>query len=1080
MARKKKSDAVEAKLSNSLVLNRFILNLFGTDRLEAMAEYLKAPELEGYDENNVSLFFYAIRDHLFVNNELPEELLLEYDQNIYRLTAAINEKRKEPIRWKYYQYLCLLFTEIYLDRYFTNKEKLLQDINEFKKQKFDADPATFHGLTEVTMQDLNKLAFWSATGSGKTLIMHANVLQFRHYAGKHHKTINRTLLVTPNRGLTNQHLEDFEKSGITAHLFNKQYATGLFGKHDIDVLEITKLSEEDGEESVAVDFFEANNLVFVDEGHRGSSGKKWKNNRDKLCSDGFCFEYSATFGQAIKREQLNEYAKATLFDYSYRYFYDDGYGKDYRILNIDSVWNDAIQTRYLTACLLNFYEQLKLFSDKRGALKPFLIEKPLAIFVGSSVLADKIKTKSEKANLDIVASDVVKILAFFQRFVDDREESISNINSIINGEDGLVDAANRPIFTRSFRYIRKCQLVAQEIYSEMLRLIFNSSISGAKLHLDNLSGVKGEIGLRIGNSEYFGVINVGDSDALCKKCEETGLNVAPKDYTKNSLFAAIKTADSAVNVLIGSKKFTEGWDCSRVSTMGLMNVGQSEGSQIIQLFGRGVRLKGYKNSLKRTSKLDSTLTPPSIPDYIQVLETLHIFGIKADYMEEFKNYLEEEGLSTNDSDFKEFHLKVLPTVDLKTKKLKYLKVKEGRDFKKEELVTILPDMLTYAAVTLDYYPKIQAMHSLKNAMDATEGMLNEGKLSEHHLAFVDWNQVYFALIDFKNEHGWHNLNISPEAVKEIAYKTDWYTLFIPRPELAFTDFKRCVTLWQEVLIALLKGYVEKAYNNAKSKWMSNNVEVAYLDEENNPNFEEDYKIVIHKDLEDFCDKIRELEDILKKNKFSETIRIIPGEGGLEALHIAGHLYQPLIYFDTRCFKHRQIGNLIEMKPVQLNKGERDFVCDIQRFCDNNPEFFSDKKLYLLRNKSRAGIGFFDASGFYPDFIVWLIVGDHQYVTFVDPKGISRINGFKDPKIALHEVIRYEIEPKLKKKDPNITLNSFIISVTPFANVKHWGDVNPDELSSIGQMKVFNQHNVLFQCDQKEGYIKMMMEKMLHL
>ncbi len=33
--------------------------------------------------------------------------------------------------------------------------------------------------------------------------------------------------------------------------------------------------------------------------------------------------------------------------------------------------------------------------------------------------------------------------------------------------------------------------------------------------------------------------------------------------------------------------------------MGLMNVGATEGAQIIQLFGRGVRLKGFDFSLKR-------------------------------------------------------------------------------------------------------------------------------------------------------------------------------------------------------------------------------------------------------------------------------------------------------------------------------------------------------------------------------------------------------------------------------------------------------------------------------------------------
>ena len=1064
----------EARLSNSLVLNRFILNLFGTSSLDALGEYLKDPRLEEYDKNNISLFYYEIRDHLFVNSELTAELLLEYDQNIYCYTEAINKKRSEPIRWKYFQYLSLLFTEIYLDRYFTNKEKLLKDINDYKAQKFDEDPQTYHALSAFELGDLNKLAYWCATGSGKTLMMHVNVLQFRHYAEKHNIAINRSLLITPNEGLTRQHLDEFEKSGIAAHVFNKQFATGLFGKQDIDVLEITKLAETDGDTTVAVDFFESKNLVFVDEGHRGNGGDTWKHNRDQLSADGFCFEYSATFGQAIKKDKnlLEEYAKATLFDYSYRYFYNDGYGKDYQILNIDSTENEYILTKYLTACLLNFYEQMKLYKDKGAALKPFLIEKPLAVFVGGSVNADKSIGKQE-------VSDIVFILKFFQQFISRSDESIKNIDLIINGEDGLVDKANRPIFTRSFKYIRSQQgITAEYVYKDMLSLIFNSRVAGAQLHLDNLKGKEGEIGLRIGNAEYFGIINVGDSNELANRCSEEGISTMPKEFTEHSLFATINQAGSSLNVLIGSKKFTEGWSSWRVSTMGLLNVGKSEGSQIIQLFGRGVRLKGYMHSLKRTSKLDESFAPPAVPSFIQNLETLHIFGIKANYMDMFKKFLEEEGLPTNNSDFEEIDIPILPIVDLKSKKLKYLRVQEGKDFKKEVVVTIVPDMLPYTPVALDYYPKIQAMRSQRNALDEVEGARNEGKLSEEHLAFMDWNQVYFALIDFKNERSWYNLNISLDAIKLIAYKTDWYKLYIPQPDLEFTDFTRCVTLWQEILIALLKGYVEKAYNNAKSKWMSNNVEVAYLDT-SHPNFEKEYKIAIHRDLNDICARIGELKELLQNGNFSETIRLAPAPAGegVEALYIAGHLYQPLIYFNERNYAHAQIGKLIEVKPVQLNRGERDFVCDIQLFCNNNPEFFVDKKLYLLRNKSKQGIGFFDASGFYPDFILWLVEGSRQYVTFVDPKGIRNINGFNNPKIALHRVIREEIEPKLK--DPDITLNSFIISNTPFVAVSHWLDFNPGELDGEQRMKVFNEHNVLFQNEQKDCYVKMMIEAMLN-
>ena len=78
--------------------------------------------LEGLDENNVHHFHHALTAQLFNLTQLPTELLLEYDQNIVKHTQRLNDRRitrgEEPIVWKYFQYLTLLFTEIYLDRYF--------------------------------------------------------------------------------------------------------------------------------------------------------------------------------------------------------------------------------------------------------------------------------------------------------------------------------------------------------------------------------------------------------------------------------------------------------------------------------------------------------------------------------------------------------------------------------------------------------------------------------------------------------------------------------------------------------------------------------------------------------------------------------------------------------------------------------------------------------------------------------------------------------------------------------------------------------------------------------------------------
>jgi type I site-specific restriction endonuclease len=136
---------------------------------------------------------------------------------------------------------------------------------------------------------LNKIAFWMATGSGKTLLMHAHILQYRRFLETHGRgrELNRIILLTPNEGLSQQHLREFEKAGIEAEIFNKE-GRGLFAGQAVEILEVTKLKEEMGEKTVAVEAFEGNNLVLVDEGHRGASAGgegAWMKLRNALCDE---------------------------------------------------------------------------------------------------------------------------------------------------------------------------------------------------------------------------------------------------------------------------------------------------------------------------------------------------------------------------------------------------------------------------------------------------------------------------------------------------------------------------------------------------------------------------------------------------------------------------------------------------------------------------------------------------------------------------------------------------------------------------------------------------------------------------
>lgn len=903
---------------------------------------------------------------------------------------------------------------------------------------FNAPLGDADKVKPFTDADLRKVAFWSATGSGKTLLMHMNIKQYLHHLAKagRSKELNRILLITPNEGLSTQHKGEFEMSGIQADMFSKQGLT-LFTGQAVEIIEITKLSEKDGDKTVAMDAFESNNLVLVDEGHRGSSGKVWSQSRKRLASNGFTFEYSATLGQAVSGNVplMQEYAKSILFEYSYRYFYGDGYGKDYRILNLGDEGDDAIRELYLTACLLCFYQQKVLFKDPQSKVKQFNIEDPLWIFVGSSVNAVRMQNKRQ-------VSDVIDILLFMARFTAsaNKTDVLSRIAKAVSGDTSLLSTHGQDIFANMFPFLGDHMQTPEQIYAGIMGEVFNASAS-AVLHVEDIKGADGEIALRLGENEPFGVINVGDTSKLTKLCEAHDELVVTEKNFSDSLFHGINKHGSTINILIGSKKFTEGWSSWRVSTMGLMNVGKSEGSQIIQLFGRGVRLKGLGGSLKRHSALREDGVKQNL--YLKSLETLNIFGIHADYMQQFKAYLEEEGVPTEDT-LEEI---LIPAIsNLGTQKLKTVRLKEGLDFKRqgEKPVLKLREDVAKYKVTLDCYPRIQAQIAKGIQAEQAQALKHSGWFTRDHIAFLDFDKLFFDLQTFKNERSWFNLNISKARIQEILEDHSWYEILIPKDELAFDRFDRIV-MWQNIAGDLLRKYCDRFYKTCKDEWEAPHREVRILYKDD-PNFVDAYKIMIDRSQQQIIKQLHAIKANIESGTMP-TADLSFGQG--RALFFKNHLYQPLLYAE---------GGDIQITPVALNKGEKTFIEVLRTFYTQSQSFFEGKELYLLRNMSKGrGVGFFEAGNFYPDFVVWLLDKGKQYVSFIDPKGIRNLDS-SDPKLRFYQTIK-TVETQLGDKD--MILNSFIVSVTPYHVVRKWeGGLSEDDFAS---------KHIFFQ--ESAGYVK---------
>jgi hypothetical protein len=1061
--------------ANKLVLAQWALQQLGMEGFDRLSEMLRAPEFEGWAEDGGSKYveqLIARLPRLGQSGRTVSNLQLrDYDANIVGHWKHITQKRNlfgQTLYPLYFQYLGLLLTEMYLDRYFQDGAALQDSLN-IAVQAANKQLNARNQIELFAWGDLNKIAFWMATGSGKTLLMHCHIRQYLHYLGKAGKRrdLNRIILLTPNEGLSRQHKEEFELSVIEADFYDKEGVT-LFTGRGVDIIDIHKLRETSGEKTVAVDTFEGNNLVLVDEGHRGAGGEEWMDKRARLCSNGFSFEYSATFGQAIKAASgakqgalTQTYAKCILFDYSYRFFYNDGFGKDFNILNLAEEHEEETRPLYLTACLLAFYQQCRRFRDDRAALLPYLLESPLMVFVGGSVTGQR-QTQED--------TDLVQILKFLATFISGRKESEKRLEKLLQRRDGLV-AGGRPVFDQFFSYIetRFKPNQASELFADILECVFHAS-NGGQLHIVHLQGSDGEIGLRIGEGNpWFGVVNVGDSKKLCDLCAksfgEDEHCVVDELKFSGSLFDEIKRPGSSIRILAGAKKFTEGWNSWRVSAMGLMNVGRKEGSEIIQLFGRGVRLKGFKFKLKRTSALDALDFQADDlsrkhPDHIALLETLNIFGIKSDYMKEFEEYLEEEGLGEDERR----ELVFLPTITLSEFERGDLELHVIRpkadmpDFKKAVKLTLnsLEGKLNNKVIA-DWYPRLQKQSSISSTGSAT-AMMNKERIKANQMAFHDWNAIWFELERHKRDKAYYNLLICPEALRNLMQSSWWYELYIPPGYLDFR-FDR-LGLYQDIVVHLLKAYADRFYQFHRREFETPFLEYHRLTDRDELILRQ-YQLLVKKSEKELINQLRDLSKKFEAGTFEAMC--------FQKLEICGanhHLYNPLIHLSHNDCQD----SLVKIIPTHLNTGEKQFVNDLEAFCKAEVNgMLANTELYLLRNHSSdRAVSFFAEAGFRPDFVLWLL-NEHQplkqCIAFIDPKGLRNFTDtFNNPKVKFFRQVK-ELEVALKRAD--IRLESFLISQT-YRNDLRWP--NPTDPKKPADAGVYKEHHILCAKDDPTNYV----------
>ena len=935
---------------------------------------------------------------------LEQHALRRYDLNILKHEARLAERRA-GFRLKFFQYLALLYAEVFLDRLITDAAQLLLDLEGLRKARFGHQ-------APLQAPDLLKLAFWMATGAGKTLLLHLNVLQFLDYGLFKPANI---LLLAPSRGLADQHLRDLEQSGIPAcHALDR--CAGYAG---IQVLEITKLYvPEPGKagprsgESLPTEHFEGPNLLLVDEGHKGTASetdakeeRAWRNIREALAANGgFTIEYSATFAQVAEKDPVlhAEYARCILFDYAYRSFYRDGYGKDYWVANLQGDEGNTQEELLLMGGLLAFYQQRRYFDAEPEARSQYLIEPPLMVFIGDKVSAGK-------------APEVLEVMRFLDRVCRDKAWAVRLAGRVLSADTDLTRPDGADLFADRFPYLARLNLKPERVIADLRRDLFlaeGDADSGLSLHL--IKGADGEIGIRARASArdaYCGVINVGDPGNLLKRIEADPKISIPTDEDDSispSLFKALDAADSTVSFLVGSKKFLEGWSSWRVSTMGLLKVGQNAGAQVLQLFGRGVRLKGLQFSMCRSGSLDGALArehPPHLP----LLETLNIFGLRTKYLATFLNTLQREDL--------ELPVVMRLPIDVRpgigAARLSYPKVRDDFRFKDR---SIRFDA-TASSTQLNLMPMLGVGD--KDGFTASARKVHWQTLGGVR-ALLPMELLYRDALAHKARKDWCNLYIAREDIDTFMEQSAH--LAAPPEVLAPRTTKDLERLTNAARTLIEQG-IDRFYLRLQRMEETQNAQLELFDAShaNIPRLGEPpipaYELHVPPKR---VTEVRAIIEQQRKRLDEDTREPLP------RLHLDEHLYAPLLLASDGLPDGAAV---VKSVPMGLVGSERRFLLDLRSYWYDAWEApdWDDIDVFLLRNLPKKGIGFFQTGGFYPDFMLWMQRGDQQALAFVDPHGVVHQ---EQEKLDLLGFIRGDLTQQLC-----FPIFAFIVTDTELKQVK---------------------------------------------
>ncbi len=518
-------------------------------------------------------------------------------------TPADSENRKQSFAGLYSRTGQVQLSDFAIPRYESaaneknqKENPMFRIFSEFIAPQGDAIP--YHHL-------INRMCFWMATGSGKTLVM-VKLMEYLH-ALRQRREIppHDILLLAPTSHLLRQirrTVDEFNRAGglridlaPLREAGRQPYQSQLGDSVTVYYHRSDNISDVQKEALTDYRTYENGGkwYVLLDEAHKGGKDDSKRQAYYALMArEGFLFNFSATFTEDVD-------IVTTVKKYNLQEFVANGHGKgiylnesEYAAFqNRREEISPAERQKIVLKSLITLAHVVRCVAtirDKTGIKK--LYHPPMMLTLVNSVNTDVTDGRNDLWAFFQTLQDIAtgKISA---RVFDESKRALVREwerAPLLFGENGggLGEIHTAAISAMSVEDLREAVFLNRG--KSALQYICSNDDKELAFQLKNADAPFALI--RIGNTAKWRNTFLAGYEQNSALCDE-------------SFFAGLE--ESPITILMGSRTFFESWDSNRPNVINFINIGGSDAKKfVVQSVGRGVRIEPFSGERRRLSRLD--------------------------------------------------------------------------------------------------------------------------------------------------------------------------------------------------------------------------------------------------------------------------------------------------------------------------------------------------------------------------------------------------------------------------------------------------------------------------------------------